>query len=180
MKWNNCYIPYALGDLGSCCKLGDWAALETTSGLSGGWGTDRDVPADETHWTWSVCPLWTKPQSRDPGCPGTATAGVVHMRRGLPSSWRSLKSNGALQVSRCWGAYFQSPFLESPYLQMTATQARLIWRAAWDLSGVEKWRKIGKKYWDKPTGVLAHSVPIYNPRKGLPLSFLPLKPEWDI
>ena len=49
------------------------------------------------------------------------------------------------------GCLLPISFLRVTYLQMT--KARLIWRAAWDLSGVEKWRKMGKKYWDKSTGV---------------------------
>ena len=149
------------------------------AGLSEGWGAEKDVPADDPHWTWSVCPPWIKPQSWEPGCPCTATASVVHMRRGFPFGWKILKSPGILQASWCWGAYFPSPSLESP----TCRWPRHDWFGG--LPGIcLGWRS--EERWGRnietslQVSVLAHSRPIYNPRKRLPLSFLPSKPEWDI
>lgn len=122
---------------------------------------------------------WIKPQSREPGCPCTATASVVHMRRGFPFGWKILKSPGILQASWCWGAYFPSPSLESP----TCRWPRHDWFGG--LPGIcLGWRS--EERWGRnietslQVSVLAHSRPIYNPRKRLPLSFLPSKPEWDI
>ena len=92
---------------------------------------------------------------------------------------RSLKSPGILQASWCWGAYFPSPSLESP----TCRWPRHDWFGG--LPGIcLGWRS--EERWGRnietslQVSVLAHSRPIYNPRKRLPLSFLPSKPEWDI
>ena len=113
------------------------------------------------HWTWSVCPLWLKPHSWEPGCPRPAAAGLVHTGGWTLWAGRSLNRHGLAHLP-------PSPsFLRVTPLADNSIPGRLGICLRW---GSEEWWEVMRH---KPQeSVLAHSTTIYNPRTGLALSFV--------
>ena len=120
------------------------------------------------HWTWSVCPLWIKPHSREPGCPWTAAAGLVHKGGWTLWAGRSLNSHGLAHLP-VLGCLPSPSFLRVALLADNSTLGRtdleglgLVWGG--EVKNDEEVMR------HKPQeSVLAHSTTIYNPGTGLAL-----------